>query len=330
VVIWAYFTGCLPPDVLTPTDHYAVQILHQSFKTRSRVSGRIDLDFKPTPKQRRRSEVVVGFVKVLGDQQLITGVAILIAGLASRCQISIYEFNIVFYLAYFAEFTHYLSLGVLRRYLYHHEFVRNCRVIFTIGFLVVFGFSFIINSVGVMNLEVGSKLQCIFDAPKLGKYLHFNGVDAVYVGNILSNHIIALVDLYYLPETTSTAELVHTCCIAYLRKKKGVSKVDAQLILIKARSKYVAWFHPPLSSSGKTRISVWFLLEEYYQTYCSVIPMIFQGVAYGTGSTVLAIWSDEVELVNGLEILGFGQIVAIGLLGLTILAAVEIVNGEYI
>jgi hypothetical protein len=235
VLIWAYLTGCLPPDILAPIDHYAVQALHQFNKTRSYASGKINLDFRPTPKQTRRPEVVVGFVKVLSDQQLITSIAILTAGLASRCQISIYEFNIVTCLAYFAEHTHFLSLGVLQTYLYHHKLVRNCRVTFTIGFLILFGFSFIINSAGTTEYHVGFKLQCVFDALKHGEYVHFNSMDAVYLAFLLYNHTIGLVNLYHVPGTESIGGLMHTFCVTYLRKIKGISTVDAQFILTRAR-----------------------------------------------------------------------------------------------
>jgi hypothetical protein len=83
-----------------------------------------------------------------------------------------------------------------------------------------------------------------------------------------------------------------------------------------------------LSRFGKSELSVWFFFEEYYKGYGSALPIVCMGVGYGMGSTISAIWSGEVELKDGLQIFGFGQIVAIGLLALTILAATEIVNGK--
>lgn len=51
-------------------------------------------------------------------------------------------------------------------------------------------------------------------------------------------------------------------------------------------------------------------------------------MTYGTGSVILAVWYGGLKPANGLHVLGFGQIVAIVLLALTILAAVEVINGE--
>ncbi|KAF1831597.1 hypothetical protein BDW02DRAFT_649764 [Decorospora gaudefroyi] len=314
VVVWGYFQGFLPPDVLTSTDHYALQ----SLEKRRRPFTEANLAFHPSPKQKNRTEVVTGFIKVLSDQQLITGVAILIAGLASRCHISIYEFNIVTYLAYFAEFTHCLSLSVLRKYLFDHKLVRDCRVVLTIGFLIIFAFSFIINTASVYfeevieptTLNVGNVLQCIFDGPKFGKWVQFDPVDSsIFLGLILAIHIAAVVSLYFEPGTNPISELVRSFWIGYLRTH-GFSKDNASIIMIKAELKYDAWFHPSPSCLGKTNISDWFLLDEYY------------------GSIILAVWFGGLKPANGLQIMGFGQIVAIGLLALTLLAAVEIVNEQ--
>jgi hypothetical protein len=54
------------------------------------------------------------------------------------------------------------------------------------------------------------------------------------------------------------------------------------------------------------------------------------GMTYGTGSVVIAVWYGALKPANGLHILGFGQIVAIVLLALTLLAAMEGINGKQI
>jgi hypothetical protein len=64
----------------------------------------------------------------LSDTQLLTGLAILIAGYV-KCSISIYHSNIVLDLAWFASGTHLSSLQILRGYLVRHPLTRTLRVI---------------------------------------------------------------------------------------------------------------------------------------------------------------------------------------------------------
>jgi hypothetical protein len=64
----------------------------------------------------------------LSDTQLLTELAILIAGYA-KCSISIYHSNIVSDLAWFASGTHLSSLQILRGYLVRHPVTRTLRVI---------------------------------------------------------------------------------------------------------------------------------------------------------------------------------------------------------
>ncbi|KAI4680324.1 uncharacterized protein J4E84_007972 [Alternaria hordeiaustralica] len=332
VIAWGYYNECLPLDVLSRTDHYALQAL----KKLRRPFVEADLHFKPTPKQKERTQIIVGFATVLSDQQLITGVAILIAGLAGRCRITFYEFNIVTYLAYFATFTHALSLGVLQSHLYERKLVRDCRVVFTVGFLAIFAFSFIVNTVSTnfdeviskSTLNVGNVLQCVFEASRFGKSIQFDLVESILIlGLVLANHTLAVTKLFLEPETDPLRVLIQSCYKSYLRLK-GSSKEDASATVNKADTKYYAWLQPPIAATDETAISIWFFFDRYYNSYISALPEIFLGMTYGTGSVVLAVWYGGLKPANSLHILGFGQVVAIVLLALTFLAAVEVINGN--
>ena len=65
----------------------------------------------------------------LSDQQLLTGLSVLIAGFATHCSISAYHFSIVSDLAWFSSNVHLSSLTVLERYLLKEKGVRNWRVV---------------------------------------------------------------------------------------------------------------------------------------------------------------------------------------------------------
>jgi hypothetical protein len=61
-----------------------------------------EISYDASNNQKRRQRIVTEYLKVLGDQQLITSFAIIIAGWASRCVTTLYEFNTVTSIAYFA------------------------------------------------------------------------------------------------------------------------------------------------------------------------------------------------------------------------------------
>lgn len=65
----------------------------------------------------------------LSDQQLLTGLSILIAGFATHCSISAYHFSIVSDLAWFSSNVHLSTLTVLEKYLLERKGVRNWRVV---------------------------------------------------------------------------------------------------------------------------------------------------------------------------------------------------------
>ena len=64
----------------------------------------------------------------LSDTQLLTGMAVLIAGYV-KCNISVYHSSIVSDLAWFASGTHLSSLQILKRYLVEHPATRILRVL---------------------------------------------------------------------------------------------------------------------------------------------------------------------------------------------------------
>jgi hypothetical protein len=59
----------------------------------------------------------------------------------------------------------------------------------------------------------------------------------------------------------------------------------------------------------------------------SDIPRILAGMAYGTVSTVGPVWGHDLD-ITGLNEFGFGQVVAVGLLLLMVLAGIEVFNGQ--
>ncbi|KAH7357548.1 hypothetical protein BKA66DRAFT_574367 [Pyrenochaeta sp. MPI-SDFR-AT-0127] len=339
VLLWGYVTQSLPPYVYQTTDLYTLRLV----KRYKPICIDSKVDSKPTKGQQKKAMIVTHFVKVLNNQPLITGLAILVAAFGSRCRISIYEFNIVVYLTFFAIYTHALSLSMLRRYFYQHTFAQICQITFTIAFLIFFGFSFYFNTasesfedtISQKTLNVGNSLQCIFNATRLRKPINFNILDTIIVvGLVIYSHAFLLGDLYLEPAKTymeppnDTATVIIYYCIVLTLRTSSLPRSEYSEVVLNSERKYWAWLQPPSADPHETHISFWYLVETYFVSYLSDIPSIFLGISYGTGSIIQAIWYGGLEPSNGLSIMGFGQIVAIGLLALMLLAASEILNEE--
>lgn len=72
--------------------------------------------------------IVERLVLSLSDQQLLTGLAVLIASFWTHCSISVYHFALVNDLAWFSASVHVTTLTVLRQYLHDNPLLRDWRV----------------------------------------------------------------------------------------------------------------------------------------------------------------------------------------------------------
>ena len=73
--------------------------------------------------------VLENLVLSLSDQQIITGLAILITGFIKHCSISVYHFTIVTDLATFSSNAHMTTLNYLQSYLKERPSLRNWRAV---------------------------------------------------------------------------------------------------------------------------------------------------------------------------------------------------------
>lgn len=64
----------------------------------------------------------------LSDQQLLTGLAVLIANFWTHCSISVYHFALVNDLAWFSATVHLTTLNILQDYFIDKPVLRNWRV----------------------------------------------------------------------------------------------------------------------------------------------------------------------------------------------------------
>jgi hypothetical protein len=332
-IIWYYSRESLPSELLTSTDHYVLRLL----KTRRLRFDDTDVNYEVSKDQKRRSRTVTGYLKVLGAQQLITGFAIIIAGLASRCEITFYEFNIVTCLAYLAAFTHLCSLHVTREYMYHHTTARTWHVVFTVAFFILLCFVYVLNTsfydldstISRDYLNPGNALQCFFEANRLGKTINIDVYDSISIGGtIIISHIRVIGDLYVHPSSDFTTEIVYQIMAKFLRDS-SLPKEDREEIVYDSEIKYWAWLRPPTDGIPHPAISIWYYIETFDDSELSFIPTMLGFFGYGITKIVFSVWYGGLKPSEELRILGFGQVVALGLLALTFISITEIHDGMY-
>ena len=110
-----YFVGYVPEGFLNSIDRGIVDTVWR--KARSKPAK----TWEPT----LRTAVLM-----FSDQQLVTGIALLISGYAQlRCGLSVYHWQMIVYLSWFSSLTHLTTLTVLRQYFRENPVPRLWRAI---------------------------------------------------------------------------------------------------------------------------------------------------------------------------------------------------------
>jgi len=140
-VIFGYLSGSLSDEFNNDLDRHVInwaETKYRSFKsptTSPTASGK-------EKSHEARKQAVTQFILALSDQQLVTGLAILISGVSNQKQLSGYEFSVVLCLAWFSSTTHLATLDGLRPYLRSHSVIRNVRVCAMVLVLVLLFYAF--------------------------------------------------------------------------------------------------------------------------------------------------------------------------------------------
>jgi hypothetical protein len=104
-------------------------------------------------------------ILLLSDSQIVTGLAMLVAGFIRSCQLSLYHYQVIVYLAWMASSTHMTAITVLRSYLRRLRPVLNWRVVtMTVMFaMLVAALALTASTVMPSDLNIGHGL--FFDSP---------------------------------------------------------------------------------------------------------------------------------------------------------------------
>ena len=127
IVILYYLVDYVPDEFLNSIDRGIIDTLWR--KARSRPTK----IWEPTLRNA---------VLMFSDQQLVTGLALLISGYAQlRCGISSYHWQTIIYLTWFSSLTHLTTLTVLRQYFRDNPDPRLWRAVLMLAMVTLLGFA---------------------------------------------------------------------------------------------------------------------------------------------------------------------------------------------
>ena len=211
--------------------------------------------------------VIKKLVLSLSDQQLLTGLAILIAALWTHCTITVYHFALANDLACFSTTVHLITLRVLRDYLFENHVQRDWRVALMVVMALLLAASTVMQGHYLWNDGWPYHAQCLFD--ELVGNVHGSPRKWMIVNLIFIcvNYSLTIVPLFHRPtefvkywlETKSRAAMAkaieHLIDIRRTPPQSligSIKRLTCKLLILVIR--VVIWTHFALSTFIGSRI----------------------------------------------------------------------------
>ena len=299
----------------------------------------------------QRSQVIERFILTLSDQQLVTGLGILIAGYKGLCTISFYNMNIITAIAWFSSTTHLSTLAILRGYLIDHPRIRNWRAA---AMLLLFALLVVAQLAIAAPAEFCVPAQCLFYSWTYGESYRPLGIP--FVGTIII--VLFLIASYtsriarlYSPDPEWTLQI--WLARAVFRKDKQLSSVERAAIAVHAKTRsemgtafrkirYQRRLAQYLEAQKVERSpfryrlrEIMFVNQEIQRSFVGELQALLFGVSFGV--TQLLYFRGLLGtphhpgvdyLVGDENTIGFGQLVPLLLILLPIFAAGEAFDGK--
>jgi hypothetical protein len=360
-IIFGYLSKSFPESYLNDLDRFAIKAFKRSRlfqgilwiskvwrtltdRLKSCLGLKVETS-RPSLPLEVRQEALCRFILTLSDQQLVTGLAILIGAVANQRILSVYEFSVVLSLAWFSSTTHLATLNALRKYFLEHGIVRNWRVGGMLVLLVLLSYSLVVVMFSQTALSPTVPVQCFFSLQPslLAKQDGVGLINVLIIAStimtlliILPSYATAIRDLYnwsYKPSVTtrlawrlvklsnSNAKMPPTLNFVEVSAEVQSSKRHERLTQIMKASIHSKWRAKWIATS-----------YEYDDSFLSSMPDIAFSFSYGVTQVVSFRWIyaslDGLSLSSTASAIDFGQITPLFLLVLPVLAAAEIYYGK--
>ena len=197
-MVWAFGITSLI-TVLCVVPEMLVDILNASFRLISHLFSS-EAQSKALKLQPKLVDSIEHIILGLSDQQLITGLAILITGYTKHCSMKSRHWWVVFDLAFFSSVTHQASLLVLRNYLTKYRRFRDLRVFLMFSNYIMLLVSAILSFRDYHEQTKYCPIQCTFDRVRTKRF----AASPIYTVQMVLLSIVffwQLVMLYTNPKT---------------------------------------------------------------------------------------------------------------------------------
>ncbi|KAL8953137.1 MAG: hypothetical protein Q9183_007347, partial [Haloplaca sp. 2 TL-2023] len=267
--------------------------------------------------------VIEELVMALSNQQIVVGIAILVAGFLKHCSISVYHFSIVADIAWFSSNTHLTSLNVLQVYLEERPRVRDWRVGLMLTILCGMLAATVMKGHRDWYSSWNSPAQCLFD-DLLGNVGDEPGQSMfVNLFLLIFGYAIAICKLYrftWLDE------------VLYYRPVENISKACTRLQkkneAMRNKSRLQSCVALALVVPAKIVVSS---MRKFYIGFATFLGSLITGFMFDVVWFALGVWDvisdrniDQDEMDGNENAWGFGQIVPVLLLFSIILTFKEL------
>ena len=283
----------------------------------------------------KRTEALARFILALSDQQLVTGLAILVGALGSRCTLSTYEFLVVVSLAWFSSTTHLATLNVLREYFIQHQIVRNVRVIGMVTMMILLAFGLIIGG-GYDSFNYARPLQCaIAGLSTDGSFSVSTFFTLLFLVYSYTDRIGSLFDDQNdenHPSYSNRERLLRLLILVLHPKLKtnalARSRIIKDVVAERRKRSKKLWLQRANKRGMKLLPTYFSSLQSYSSSFLASIPALFFGLSYGISQVSVYRWDRPPNMTEDAKAMSFGQIVPLFLLILPALTAAEIFYGK--
>jgi hypothetical protein len=279
--------------------------------------------------RRFRIDAVRDFMLALSDQQLVTGVAMLVAAFGRWSSITTYSANVVAALAYFSSSVHMGTLDFLTTYLRRHDVVKGCRVVamlLTVLMLVFFLALQLSDGWYVVDHQSNLFVKCAFQDFQVGDSDGITWLPRLYVIALLVYAHYDKIAILYSKHGRAPQGI--SPIVAKRMRKYKIDRIEPRSVRYKRRAQRLIVQPPSLRRS----VITWMMVESYAfheaqeSRAWDIASLLYANVV---GAVRVFFYRNSSEGTSGpFNTMGFGQIVPVFLLVLLIFAAVESVYGN--
>lgn len=317
-VILAYVSDALDRDLINPFDARVVSVTGRIFsrsksKTQDPPPDPSSTDAgstenHPDTGKQARKDAISNFLISLSDQQLVTGLAILVAAVSGQQSLSGFEFSIALSLGWFSCTTHLVTIDVLCVRFKRHRIIRHVRVVCLACLMGLLSYAFI-RATSITDLTI--PVDCPENSPSV------DYTDIIILLPVWIDYFTAIRTVYLGP----AIGLWDIIMEAWSKLQGGNLHTVDQLTDTKTekQSKEIEGLIEKSERHARSRLGLYFYDGSFLETF----PDMTYSLCFGIAEVVGLKWRDAPELSAESTEIGFGQITALLLLLLPFLAIGE-------